>query len=50
MTSSNPPQSNTSYLEQTVSLLSSAAAYMRLPALASTVRGLPPRVVHVSAS
>ncbi|KAF7550603.1 hypothetical protein G7Z17_g5619 [Cylindrodendrum hubeiense] len=38
MSSSNPPPSSpsTSYLEQTVSLLSSVASYMRLPALAST--------------
>ena len=37
MTNSNPPPSSNSYLEQTVSLLSSVASYMRLPALASTV-------------
>ena len=32
-----PSSSNQSYLEQTVSLLSTVATYMRLPALASTV-------------
>ncbi|KAJ3468811.1 hypothetical protein MRS44_002876 [Fusarium solani] len=38
MASSNPPPSPTSssYLEQTVSILTSVAGYMRLPALAST--------------
>ncbi|MDA4132715.1 MAG: hypothetical protein OK454_06270 [Thaumarchaeota archaeon] len=36
MTSSSSPPTN-SYLEQTVSLLGSAATYMRVPALASTV-------------
>jgi hypothetical protein len=42
MASSNPPPSPTSssYLEQTVSILTSVAGYMRLPALASTVRRL----------
>ena len=40
MTSSNSPtsQSSNNYVEQTVSVLSSVASYMRLPALASTVR------------
>ncbi|KAM4054948.1 serine aminopeptidase, s33 domain-containing protein [Hirsutella rhossiliensis] len=33
---SSPPSSLTGFLEQTASLLSSAASYMRLPALAST--------------
>lgn len=37
-TSSSPPSSLTGFLEQTASLLTSAASYMRLPALASTVR------------
>jgi hypothetical protein len=32
-----PSSSGQSYLEQTVSLLSTVATYMRLPALASTV-------------
>ncbi|EQK97833.1 hypothetical protein OCS_06454 [Ophiocordyceps sinensis CO18] len=35
-TSSSPPSSLTGFLEQTASLLTSAASYMRLPALAST--------------
>lgn len=40
MSSSNSPasQSSNNYVEQTVSVLSSVASYMRLPALASTVR------------
>ncbi|KAI1053144.1 hypothetical protein LB505_010319 [Fusarium chuoi] len=39
MSSSNSPTSQTSnsYVEQTVSVLSSVASYMRLPALASTM-------------
>lgn len=37
MSNSSPVSSVTSYLEQSFTLLSSAAAYMRLPAIASTV-------------
>ncbi|KAK3694942.1 Alpha/Beta hydrolase protein [Podospora appendiculata] len=35
-TPASPPGNSTSFLEQTVSLLSSVAGYMRLPAIAST--------------
>ncbi|KAM5376995.1 hypothetical protein ACJZ2D_005197 [Fusarium nematophilum] len=56
MSSSNTPTSPspTSYLEQTVSILSSVAGYMRLPALASTVRRLryrrrQPSSIHLKA-
>lgn len=51
MSNSNAPPSSTlaSYLEQTASVLSSAASYMRLPALASTVSFLstPHRAINV---
>jgi hypothetical protein len=50
MSSSNTPtsQSSNNYVEQTVSLLSSVASYMRLPALASTVRPLQQRIAVLS--
>lgn len=40
MSSSNSPPASTmsSYMEQTAAALSSVASYLRLPALASTVR------------
>lgn len=49
MSNSNSAPSSTfsSYLEQTASMLSSAASYMRLPALASTVCS-PPRCSGVN--
>ncbi|KAF6810318.1 hypothetical protein CSOJ01_06389 [Colletotrichum sojae] len=43
MSSSNSPSSSSSsYLEQTVSMLGAVGAYMRLPAIASTVWPFPP--------
>ncbi|WZH44696.1 Alpha/Beta hydrolase protein [Fusarium acuminatum] len=54
MSSSNTPtsQSSNNYVEQTVSLLSSVASYMRLPALASTYRpnSLSPFALRLLAS
>lgn len=51
-TNSPSPPSN-SFLEQTVTILSSVAGYMRLPALASTVRRLrrnrKPSTIHLNA-
>lgn len=44
MTYSNTPTQTQGYLEQTVSLLGSVATWMRLPAIASTVRPIVPVV------